>query len=187
ITTKIASLNKLIVQSTNGTSEANDYLDLRDQLLQQLSGYMNISYFTDSSGMVNVLTQNGTNLVDGVTGYQLTKISDPTTGMTHVGWQGPSGSIRDITDQITGGSLGANLTNRDTTIPGYLSNLNGLAQSILQNVNYFHQQGNSDVNANIPFFQSSTLSYAQGISLASQIEDSSGQVYTQNIMASSST
>jgi flagellar hook-associated protein 1 FlgK len=55
-TSKIASLNQLIVAGAQGTSEANDYLDERDQLLQQLSGYMNISYFTDSSGMVNVLT-----------------------------------------------------------------------------------------------------------------------------------
>ena len=187
VTSKIASLNQLIVAGAKGTSEANDYLDERDQLLQQLGGYMNISYFTDSSGMVNVLTQNGTTLIQGVTAYQLTKNPDPTTGLTDVGWEGPAGSTEDITNQITGGSLGAYLTNRDTTIPGYLSNLNGLAQSIMQNVNYFHEQGNSDVNADIPFFQSSTANYAQGISLASQIEDSSGQVYAQNIMASSST
>ena len=66
-----------------------------------------------------------------------------------------------------------------------MSNLNGLAQSIMQNVNYFHEQGNN--NAGIPFFQSSTANYAQGISLASQIENASGDVQTQNIMASSST
>ena len=187
VTSKIASLNKLIVESTQGTSEANDYLDERDQLLQQLSGDLNISYFTASTGMVNVLTQNGTSLVDGVTSYQLTKIPNKTTGMTDVGWQGPSGSTEDITSQISGGSLGAYLTNRDTTIPGYLGNLNGLAQSIMENVNYFHEQGNADVNANIPFFQSSTANYAQGISLATQIENGSGPVQTQNIMASSST
>jgi flagellar hook-associated protein 1 FlgK len=187
VTSKIASLNQLIVAGAKGTSEANDYLDERDQLLQQLGGYMNISYFTDSSGMVNVLTQNGTTLVQGVTAYQLSKNQDQTTGLTEVEWDGPAGSTEDITNQITGGSLGAYLTNRDTTIPGYLSNLNGLAQSIMQNVNYFHEQGNSDVNADIPFFQSSTANYAQGLSLASQIEGSSGEVYTQNIMASSST
>ena len=107
--------------------------------------------------------------------------------MTDVGWQGPSGSTENITSQITGGSLGAYLTNRDTTIPGYLSNLNGLAQSIMENVNYFHEQGNADVNANVPFFQSSTVNCAQGISLATQIENGSGAIQTQNIMASSST
>ena len=183
-TSQIASLNKLIAENVKGTSEANDYMDQRNQLLQQLSGYMNISYFTDSSNMVDVLSANGSSLVDDVTSYQLTVDPNATTGMTDVGLKGPSGSSQDITSQISGGSLGALLTTRDTTIPGYMSNLNGLAQSIMQNVNYFHEQGND--NAGIPFFQSSTANYAQGISLASQIENGSGNVQTQNIMASSS-
>jgi flagellar hook-associated protein 1 FlgK len=187
-TSQIASLNQLIAENQTGTSEANDYIDQRNQLVQQLAGYMNISTFTDGSDMVHVLTSNGSSLVNGVTSYQLTVDTNPqdsSNGMTQVGWQGPSGQIIDITSQISGGSLGALLTTRDTTIPGYMSNLNGLAQSIMQNVNYFHKQGND--NAGIPFFQSTTANYAQGISLASQIEDASGEVQAQNVMASSST
>ena len=156
----------MIAQGQTGTSQANDYIDQRNQLLQQLSGYMNISYFTDSNNMVDVLTSQGTSLVDGMASYQLTKEQDPTTGMTSVGWQGPSGGAQDITGQIQGGSLGALLTTRDSTIPGYLNNLNGLAQSIVQNVNYFHEQGNDD--AGIPFFQSSSTDCAQNISLATR-------------------
>ena len=59
-----------------------------------------------------------------------------------MGLQGLSGAVVDITGQIQGGSLGALITTRDATIPGYLSNLNGLAKSITQNVNYFSQKGN---------------------------------------------
>jgi flagellar hook-associated protein 1 FlgK len=135
--------------------------------------------------MVDVLTSKGANLVDGVNAYTLVKTPDQTTGMTKVDLQGPSGTDEDITNQISGGSLGALLTNRDTTIPDYLSNLNGLAKSIMQNVNYFHEQGNN--SAGIPFFQTSTSNYAQGISLATQISNGSGEFQTQNIMASSST
>ncbi len=184
-TSQIASLNQLIAQGQKGTSEANDYIDQRNQLLQTLSGYMDISTFTTSNNMVSVLTSKGASLVDGVNSYQLSVDPKTTTGMTDVGWQGPSGSLTDITSQVAGGSLGALFTTSDTTIPGYLSNLNGLAQSIMQNVNYFHEQGND--NAGIPFFQSTTANYAQGIALASQIENSSGEVQTQNVMASSST
>ncbi len=182
---QIASLNQLIAEGQKGTSEANDYIDQRSQLVQTLSGHMNISTFTDTSNMVHVLTSSGSTLVDGVTSYQLTVDPNTTTGLTDVGWQGPSGQVTDITSQISGGSLGALLTTRDATIPGYMSNLNGMAQSIMQNVNYFHEQGNN--NAGIPFFQSTTANYAQGISLASQIENASGDVQTQNVMASSST
>ncbi len=105
-TSKIASLNQLIAQGQTGTSQANEYIDQRNQLLQQLSGYMNISYYTDSNNVVDVLTSQGTSLVDGIKSYQLTKEQDPTTGMTSVGWQGPSGGAQDITGQIQGGSLG---------------------------------------------------------------------------------
>jgi flagellar hook-associated protein 1 FlgK len=186
ITSQIASLNQLISQSGGGTSQANDYVDQRNQLLQQLSGYMNISYFTDgSTNMVTVLTSKGSNLVDGTVSYQLTGNQDSSNGMMGVSWQGPSGETDDVTSQITGGSLGAVIATRDNTIPGYLGNLNALAKSIMQSVNYFHEQGND--NAGVPFFQTSNTSdYAQGISLASQIEDASGTVQTQNIMASSS-
>ena len=75
-------------RAQKGTSEANDYLDQRNQLLQQLSGYMNISYFTDSSNMVNVLTSKGATLVEGVTSYQLTIDPDTTNGMTRWGGRG---------------------------------------------------------------------------------------------------
>jgi flagellar hook-associated protein 1 FlgK len=186
ITSQIASLNKLVSQSAGGSSQANDYIDQRNQLLQQLSGYMNISYFTDSgTNMVTVLTSKGSSLVDGAVSYNLTGNQQASTGMTGVSWQGPSGDSQDITGQITGGSLGAVITTRDATIPGYLSNLNALAQSITQNVNYFHEQG--DGGAGVPFFQTGdTSNCAQGISLAGQIEGASGTVQTQNIMASSS-
>ena len=186
ITSQIASLNSLISQSSTGTSTANDYVDQRNQLLQQLSGYMNISYYSDNStNMVGVLTSKGTTLVDGTASYNLTP-GQEASGMTSVVWQGPSDDSIDITDQISGGSLGAALTARDSTIPGYLSNLNSLAQSVAQNVNYFHEQGND--SAGVPFFQcSDTSNYASGISLSSQIVDASGTAQTQNIMASSST
>ncbi len=63
--------------------------------------------------------------------------------------------------------------------------MNGLAQSIMQNVNYFHEQGNDD--AGIPFFQSSPADCAQNIKLATQIQNGSGPAQTQNIIANSST
>ena len=54
--TSIASLNQEIAQGRVGTSEANDYIDQRNQLLQTLSGYMNITCVTSSNNMVTVLT-----------------------------------------------------------------------------------------------------------------------------------
>jgi len=190
--TSIASLNQEISQSQVGTSEANDYIDQRNQLLQTLAGYMNITCVTGSNNMVTVLTSSGKGLVQGNTASQLTQVQNQQTGFTDVGLQGVSGNVVDITGETSGGSLGALITARGTTINGYISDLNGLAQSITQNVNYFNQMGNGgtpDQAASTgTFFQPVTDgNYAKDMALSDQIVDSSGNIQTANITASSST
>ncbi len=181
----IASLNQAIAQGRLGTSEANDYIDQRNQLLQKLSGDININYFSDSRNMVTVQTAGGRSLVEGSTAAELSTIQDATTGLSKVGWQSGTSGVVDISDQITGGSLGGLITTRDTTINEYLSDLNGMAKSLVDNVNYFHKQGNG--NSGISFFRQETANYAKNMSLSDQIEDSSGNIRTENVMASSST
>ena len=190
--TSIASLNQEIAQAQVGTSEANDYIDQRNQLLQTLSGYMNITCVAGGNNMVTVLTASGKGLIQGNTASQLTQVQDPQTGFTDVGLQGISGNVVDITGEISGGSLGALITTRDTTINGYIGDLNGLAQSITQNVNYFSQMGNGgtpDQAASIgTFFQPVTDgNYAKNMALSDQIMDSSGNVQVDNVMTTSST
>ena len=190
--TSIASLNQEIAQSQLGTSEANDYIDQRNQLLQTLSGYMNITCVTGSNNMVTILTSSGKGLVQGNTASQLTQVQNQQTGFTDVGLQGVSGNVVDITGETSGGSLGALITARDTTINGYISDLNGLARSITQNVNYFSQMGSGgtpDQAASTgTFFQPVTDgNYAKDMALSDQIVDSSGNIQTANITASSST
>jgi flagellar hook-associated protein 1 FlgK len=190
--TSIASLNQEIAQDQVGTSEANDYIDERNQLLQTLSGYMNITCVTANNNMVTVLTASGKGLVQGNTASQLTQVQNQQTGFTDVGLQSVSGNVVDITDDITGGSLGALVTARDTTINGYISDLNGLAQSITQNVNYFSQMGNGGAPDQAvstgTFFQPVTNgNYAENMALSDQIMDSSGNIQVDNVMTTSST
>jgi flagellar hook-associated protein 1 FlgK len=190
--TSIASLNQEIAQAQVGTSEANDYIDQRNQLLQTLSGYMDITCVAGSNNTVTVLTASGKGLVQGNTASQLTQVENQQTGFTDVGLQGISGNVVDITGEISGGSLGALITARDTTINGYIGDLNGLAQSITQNVNYFSQMGNGgtpDQAASTgTFFQPVTDgNYAKNMALSDQIMDPSGNVQVDNVMVTSST
>lgn len=192
ILTSIASLNQQIAEATVGTSEANDYVDQRNQLIQELSGYMNINYFSDSRNMVTILNTNGQALIEGANSTTLTKMVDPDTGMTRIGWQNASGEVADITEYIQGGSLGGLLQLRDDTIKEYISDLNGLAKSIIENVNYVHQQGNGGTPDKTQdtgtFFQWITDgNYAKNMRLSYQIEDASGNIQTQNVMTTSST
>jgi flagellar hook-associated protein 1 FlgK len=190
--TSVASLNQEIAQSQVGTSEANDYIDQRNQLLQTLSGEMNINYVMNNNNMVTVFTASGKSLVQGNTASRLTQVQDPATGLTRVGLQGASGDAVDITDEITGGSLGALITTRDATLNSYISDLNGLAKSITENVNYFSQMGNGgtpDQSASTgTFFQPvAGGNYAGHMALSGQIVDSSGNIQTDNVMTTSST
>ncbi len=189
--TSIASLNQQIAQGQVGTSEANDYIDQRNQLLQTLSGEMNITCMQGSNNMVTVLTSSGKSLVEGNTACQLTPLTDQVSGFTRVGLQGASGTV-DITGEITGGSLGALTTARDTTIGGYISDLNGLAKSLTENVNYFSQMGNGgtpdQTTSTGTFFQPvADGNYAGRMAVSGQIVDSSGNVQTANVMTTSST
>jgi flagellar hook-associated protein 1 FlgK len=180
ITTQIASLNQLIADSQQGDGEANAYVDQRNQLLNTLSGDMNISSFTNNNNQLTVLTAGGKSLVDGSTSWTLTEVPDPTTGFTRIGWKDQEGNVTDITDEIEGGSLGGLITSRDQTLPGYMSSLNNLAKSLIENVNYFEGLGND--NAGISFFQPASGNYAQTMSLSDQIAQNA-----QNITATSTT
>jgi flagellar hook-associated protein 1 FlgK len=192
ILTSIASLNQQIAEATVGTSEANDYVDQRNQLIQQLSGYMDINYFPDNRNMVTILNKSGQALVEGQRTTTLSKMVDPDTGLTRVGWQNASGEVADITDYIEGGTLGGLLSIRDDTIKEYVGNLNGLAKSVIENVNYFHQQGNGGTSDKTQdtgtFFQWITDgNYAKNMRLSYEVEDASGNIQAQNVMTTSST
>jgi flagellar hook-associated protein 1 len=184
ITSSIASLNNLIFKGGTGTSEANDYMDQRNQLLEKLSGKLGINYFSDENGQITVLTTSGKSLVIGDSSWQLTKIQDPETGMTKVGWQDSEGIVTDITTALRGGSLGALIDTRDNKITGYIGDLNSLAKSIIDNVNTAHNTGNGGVGPD--FFTAADGNYAREIGLSEEILDLAGNVDLSKIMVSSS-
>ncbi len=151
-TSEIASLNQLIAEGQKGTSQANDYVDQRNQLVQTARRVHEHQHFHGhkqhgACAHLEGVDPRGRREVVPVDGRP--ECERP--GADGRGVAGPVRASRRHHQPDLGGSLGALLTTRDTTIPGYMSNLNGLAQSIMQNVNYFHEQGND--NAGIPFFQ----------------------------------
>jgi len=64
ITTQVLKLNKNIVQSEANGSNANDLRDTRDNLIDELSGYVKVSVRENSNGTYSVVS-NGNTLVDG--------------------------------------------------------------------------------------------------------------------------
>ena len=96
---QIAELNKNISSvEIDGMINANDLRDRRDLLLEELSQYMDITYYEEEqSGQVMVYILGGTPLVLGANTYSLNTERNATTGQSNVLWQDSSGRTVDIT------------------------------------------------------------------------------------------
>jgi flagellar hook-associated protein 1 len=140
LTSQIAQLNGEISTATNTGQNPGTFTDQRDQLINQLSGLVDVSEIPAGSGSLTLTTTGGTNLVVGNQSFQLATQADAGTGLQQVLSQGSN-----ITSSITGGALGGDLQVRDTTIPSILSSLDSLASNLENSVNSVNQAG-TDLN-----------------------------------------
>jgi flagellar hook-associated protein 1 FlgK len=140
LTSQIAQLNSE-VSNANGTGQnPGTFVDQRDQLINQLSGLIDVSEIPAGNGSLTLTTTGGSNLIVGNQNFQLTTQADPTTGFQQVLSQGSN-----ITSSITGGSLGGAIQVRDTAIPSILSSLDSLASNLENSINSVNQAG-TDLN-----------------------------------------
>lgn len=143
---QIAGLNAQIKQEAAAGQSTADLEDERNSALQDLSTQMNVSYFTSSSGDLQVYTQTGQALVDS-TAHPLsyTPASSVTASTTYSGggFSGITVNGVDITSQITSGNIGSLVTLRDQTLPAAQSQLDELAQQLTASVNAVSNQGTS--------------------------------------------
>jgi flagellar hook-associated protein 1 FlgK len=119
IGTQIAALNDAIAKSTVTGDRPNDLLDQRDLLIDRLSGLGNVTLTNGANGSVDV-SIGGAALVTGATSATLAE-----TDMT----------------SLTSGKLSALIALRDTTIPGYQTQLNTIASTLISQTNTAHAAG----------------------------------------------
>jgi flagellar hook-associated protein 1 FlgK len=129
---QIAELNvNITAAQSNGTS-ANDLLDQRDRMLDQVATIVGGQVIDRANGSAAVYV-GGRMIVDGATAKQLT-VTDGAP---------PTVSYGTGTDALTGlgGSLGAELNVSSTIIPTAMAKLDTLAKGIVQTVNAIHSSG----------------------------------------------
>ena len=122
---RIAQLNDAIMKDTVTGDHPNDLLDQRDLLIDQLSQLGNVSVTATTYGQVDV-SIGGASLVSGATAATLAE-----SNMT----------------SLTSGKLSGLITLRDTTIPGYQSQLDTVASKLITATNAQHALG-FDLNGN---------------------------------------
>ncbi|MBR0963486.1 flagellar hook-associated protein FlgK [Bradyrhizobium diazoefficiens] len=139
---QIADLNAEIKQTAATGQSTADLEDQRNTALQDLASKMNVSYFTTSSGDLQIYTSSGQALVDSsahtisyTPAANVTASTTYTAGSSSSDFSAISVNGVDITSQITGGDIGALITLRDDTLPDAQSQLDQLAQQLASVMN----------------------------------------------------
>src|ERR1700733_11139030 len=138
----IATLNKQIMADTSQSTQApNSLLDQRDQLINQLATYVNVTTSQQSDGSVNVYIGSGQTLVTGTSAASLTTIQnayDPS--QDDLGLSSPAGPI-DVTQQISGGTLGGTLQFRSQMLDPARNGLGQIAVVLSNAMNAQNEAG----------------------------------------------
>lgn len=130
--TLIADINQRIVVSEGSYGQpANDLLDQRDRLINDLNQLIKVSTTTNSDGSFNVFIGTGQQLVIGSTSRQMTAtaaVADPSKIV--VGLQLPSGALELPEYLINGGELGGLVAFRSESLDRVTNEVGRLAASL---------------------------------------------------------
>jgi flagellar hook-associated protein 1 FlgK len=169
IATEIAALNDQIGKVSAMGDHANDLLDKRDKLVEELSKMINVSYTTDSLNRIK-LTVKGVDLVDGSIANKIITVQNPSDpGMVSLEWYNPEYLAPHLPVEVTNGNLQGLFEIRDQEIPRILNDLNNFASTLITRVNNLHSTGfGLDQSTGINFF---TGTNAMDIDVSDQIKD----------------
>ena len=136
ITQQIADINSKLNQVGGTSQDYGTFLDQRDNLVQQLSGLIDVSVVNDGSSLT-LTTKQGTALVVDGKSFALTTALDTASGTQHVYSQDGN----DITAQISGGQLGGLVQARDQSLASVQTQLDSLASGFSQALNSAQAKG----------------------------------------------
>ncbi|WP_213135265.1 flagellar hook-associated protein FlgK [Citrobacter sp. FP75] len=144
LTSGIASYNQQITEAEANGDNASALYDARDQMVEQLSGIMDVQVNIDDEGNYDVTLQNGQPLVSGQesSSIELEANADGTQSMS-LTFAGTTSSM----DTDTGGSLGALFDYQNQVLTPLTGTINSMAEQFADAVNTQLAQG-FDLNGN---------------------------------------
>lgn len=140
---QIADINARIIATQSAFNQpANDLLDQRDQLVNQLNKLIKVSTTSNDDGSLNVFFGNGQQLVVGPAVTTLTaRASSADTSRVVVGISTATG-IQELPEHlITGGDLGGLVRFRSEALDAATNQLGQVAASVAQTFNAQHALG----------------------------------------------
>ncbi|HUB15985.1 MAG TPA: flagellar hook-associated protein FlgK [Acetobacteraceae bacterium] len=149
----IGQLNAQIVNLQSGAKSTADLENQRDEAVQQLEQLVDVSTLVQPDGNMLVTTAGRLALpTDGSAAQLATSGANVPPGTYYPGGGIPAITLNgaDVTGQLTGGQLGANIALRDTTLPTCQAELDEFSQNLASR---FAAQGLtlfSDGDGNVP-------------------------------------
>jgi flagellar hook-associated protein 1 FlgK len=139
----IANLNEQIATATARYGQPpNDLMDQRDTLLDQLATHINVNAVEQGDGQINVFIGNGQPLVVGGTGATVSLTQDPYDPNRHgLAMSAAGGASVDITNSLSGGTLGGVLDFRNNVLDPTRNQLGRIAVGLTDAVNAQHRDG----------------------------------------------
>ncbi|MGQ7848502.1 flagellar hook-associated protein FlgK [Granulosicoccus sp. 3-233] len=152
----IADVNKRItsISDSRNTEAANDLLDQRDQLVKELSAYIDIDTNLQENGALNVFMGKGISLVIDNVAQEVKAVPDDTYPDRMQIQVGSEGSEQNVSARLQGGEIGGLSEFANQTLQPAMAELGRLALSISDAVNQQHALG-IDINgeAGEPIFE----------------------------------
>lgn len=144
LTSGIASYNQQITEAEANGDNASALYDARDQMVEQLSGIMDVQVNIDDEGNYNVTLQNGQPLVSGQESstIELETNADGTQSMS-LTFAGTTSTM----NTETGGSLGALFDYQNEVLTPLSGSINSMAEQFADAVNKQLSEG-YDLNGN---------------------------------------
>jgi flagellar hook-associated protein 1 FlgK len=174
---QIADLNLQIKKMAAAGQSTADLEDQRNSALQDLSSYMNVSYYTASNGDLQVYSSSGQALVDS-SAHTLSYTASSNVSASTTFSKVTVGGV-DITSQITSGKIGALITLRDKTLPAEQTQLDQLANQLKSALNSV-SNGASAVPAPNSLTGTATVSSSTALTASGTVRiavtDSSGKL-----------
>ena len=173
LNTALASIGTLNAEIVSQKAQGLSVADLQNQRAQAentISQLVSTRFLDQPNGSAIVLTAGGVQLPTD--GSQTLSVTAATTGPTVYYPGGGIGGIMlggtDVTGQLTGGSIGANLTLRDQTMPRYQAGLDEFAQTMssrfaAQGLSLFTDAAGSVPVSTGPAVQDGYVGYASSI------------------------
>lgn len=145
----IAELNKQIANGSSSNGQApNDLLDQRDRLIDELSTHVNVSVVKTDDNQLNVFIGNGQPLVVGNDPARVVATSDPYDPTRKRLAVQSSVGIIDITNSISGGSLGGMLGFRSEMLDSARNSVGRISVALADVMNEQHRAG-MDLNGDM--------------------------------------